>query len=171
MTLISTLPSRDGLTNNFVQFLKSNNNIVSGRGSKEEKKVKHHLTERLERFGVLAVADVQIIPADRIFLSDRYAIKLNLADEHANNFVLLRGMFEFSRPKAISFVGNAKDRTFQIEISESQRDYLISYLETILGWFIKEIQFKKTLSAIIKFEENVKRQQAILYGNAMSCFS
>lgn len=171
MTLISTLPSRDGVTNNFVRFLKLNNNFVPLQGNTEEKKVKTELSERLHAFRILTVADFKIIPADKILQSKRYEIKLKLTAEYSNSFVLLRGLLEFSRPKAIRLVANTNERTFQFEISESQRDYFNSYLETIVGWLIKEIKFKETLRVIINFEEKVRKQQAVLYANAMACFT
>ena len=162
MTLVTTPPIRERLNNNFVNLFK-----VSARrhddGSSSQKLTP--AIERLVKNELLAIKSLSVAKADAIFLLDRYDITFTLSNKFSGHFVLLRGLLEFSRPKSIRITSSSIDKSFHVEFSENDADRIVTYLETILKWLVKEINFKVSLRTIINFQEKMKREQSILYAN------
>ena len=103
------------------------------------------------------------IPAGKIFQSDRAIVKFRLSGIYHNHFVLFRGLLEFSRPKGISVSFNNSERTFEFFVGIDQAAAVTEYLDLNLKLLIKEIKFKKSLKAVLRFEESVRVEQSRLY--------
>lgn len=162
MTLVTTPSIKESLNYNFVNLFKTSRKLVKAVDLPQKANT---AIDNLIKNEIISVKTLTTSSADEIFLLDRYAITFKLSDKFANHFVLLRGLLEFSRPKTIEITTNATDKTFHVELSETQADHFVTHLDTILGWLIKEIKFKESLRALITFEKKVKREQAILYAN------
>src|SRR5688572_7296272 len=172
MTLATTRPEQERQNYNFLAVF---NNAKKSSAAVEvapdiirENTVQNRLANILAHSQALSIVSFKVIPAGKLFVSNKYLITVKLTEQFASNFVLLRGLLEFSRPKDIIISSQAKDQTFEIEVLETQANYLLSYIETIIGWLIKEIKFKSALKAIISFENRVKQEQAILYSSMRS---
>ena len=100
---------------------------------------------------------------NRLVLNDPSIVTFGLQEAYKNSFVLLRGLLEFSRPRGVQVFANAIDRTFQVRISAGQAGAVTTYLDTIFGWLLREIRFKTSLKAVIRFEDRVRQLQASLY--------
>lgn len=162
MTLVTTPSIKERLNYNFVNLFKTSRKLVRAIDLPQKR---NSSIDRLIKNEIISIKSLTTVPADGIFLLDRYAITFRLTDKFANHFVLLRGLLEFSRPKTIKITSNAIDKTFHVELSETQANHFVNYLDMKLGWLMKEIKFKESLRALIIFEKKVKREQAILYAN------
>jgi hypothetical protein len=120
----------------------------------------------LDWFGkssILESVAFKSIPAGKIFQSDRAIIKFRLSGIYHEHFVLFRGLLEFSRPKRIAISVNNSERTFEVFVGTDQASAVVEYLDLILKLLTQEIKFKKSLKAILRFEESVRVEQARLY--------
>ena len=169
MTLATTRPEQERHDYNFLAVFNNAKRapltIEEAPLIIKESNFEDQLANILSKSQILSIASVTVVPAGKLFVSSKYRLKVKLTEEFASNFVLVRGLLEFSRPKNIIISSVVKDQTFEIEILETHADSLIAYIETILGWVLNEIKFKKALKAIIKFESRVKQDQAILYSS------
>ena len=104
-------------------------------------------------------------PVNRNLPTDSTIIKFELSNDYREYFVLLRGLLEFSRPKEIMISVNSSEKTFEVYVSASQHEAVIAYLEIILEFFLKEINFKKLLKSVLQFEHTLKQRQAVLYSS------
>jgi hypothetical protein len=102
------------------------------------------------------------IAAGKIFQSDRAIVKFKLSGIYHNHFVLFRGLLEFSRPKWIVSFNNS-ERTFEFFVGMDQANAVTEYLDLILKLLVNEINFKKYLKSILRFEESVRVEQSRLY--------
>lgn len=116
-----------------------------------------------EKSSILEPVEFKSIPAGKIFQSDRAIIKFKLSGIYHDYFVLFRGLLEFSRPIRISVSINSSERTFELFVGTDQATAVTEYLELILKLLVQEIKFKKSLKAILRFEESVRVEQARLY--------
>ena len=116
-----------------------------------------------EKSSMLEPVAFKSIPAGKIFQSDRAIVKFKLSGIYHDHFVLFRGLLEFSRPKWISVSFNNSERTFELFVGIDQATAVTEYLDLILKLLIKEIKFKKSLKAILRFEESVRVEQSRLY--------
>jgi hypothetical protein len=161
MTLVTTPSIRERLNNNFVNFFK----VATWRDEASSPQRLTPAIERLVKNEILAIKSLSVSKADAIFIVDRYDITFTLSNKFAEHFVLLRGLLEFSRPKTIRIISNRTDNTFHVLLSEEDDDHFVAHLEKILSWLVREINFKKSLKAMVNFEKKVKREQEILYAN------
>jgi hypothetical protein len=174
MTLATTRPERERQNYNFLAVFnnakKSSTEVEVAPEIIQENTVENRLASILAHSQTLSIVSFKVIPAGKLFVSNKYLITVKLTEQFATNFVVLRGLLEFSRPKNITMSSRTKDQTFEIELLETHADHFLTYIQTILGWLINEIKFKQALKAIIKFENRVKQEQAILYSNMRSSY-
>lgn len=167
MTLATTRPEQERQNYNFLAVFnnekKSSAEVELAPEVIQENNVETRLINIIARTHAISIVSFKAIPAGKLFVSSKYNIVVKLTAPFANNFVLLRGLLEFSRPKNIRIASCLNNQTFEIEVLETQVDQLLSYIETILGWLVNELKFKETLKTIIKFESRVKQEQTILY--------
>ena len=116
-----------------------------------------------DKSAVLEPVTFKSIPAGKIFQSDCAIVKFKLSGIYHNHFVLFRGLLEFSRPKWISFSFNNSERTFEFFVRMDQATAVTEYLDLILKLLVNEINFKKSLKSILRFEEFVRVEQSSLY--------
>jgi hypothetical protein len=157
MTLVTTPSIRERLNHDLINIYRTSRSTVYF--SKKE----NDAIDRLTKNKILTVSSIKFTPAGGILFTDHYAISFSLTDKLASHFVLLRGLLEFSRPKTMKVTADSTDKTFYTEFTESQVDDVVTYIETIAGWLVKEIRFKEALRSLIIFEKSVKRTYAELY--------
>jgi len=116
-----------------------------------------------EKSSILQPVEFKSIPAGKIFQSDRAIVKFRLSGIYHEHFVLFRGLLEFSRPKQIAILFDHSERTFELFVGTDQAPAVTEYLDLMLRLLIQEIKFKKSLKAILRFEESVRTEQSRLY--------
>ena len=116
-----------------------------------------------EKSSILQLVEVKSIPAGKIFQSDRAIVKFKLSGIYHDQFVLLRGLLAFSRPKRIAISFDNNERTFEVSVGTDQSAAVTEYLDLMLKLLIQEIKFKKSLKAILRFEESMRVEQSRLY--------
>lgn len=154
MTLVTTPSIRERLNHDIFDLFRTSSRKLS---TFDFSKKDNHAIDRLTKNKIISVSSVNFMHPDR------YEVGFTLTNKFASHFVLLRGLLEFSRPKTIKVTANRADQSFYTEFSESQADDVVSYIETITGWFVKETKFKEAVRALIIFEQKVKREHAMLY--------
>lgn len=138
--------------------------LFISKGQKRQQRTSGNLlTEWLERSPLLFPVQSFSLPAGNTFFPDQLLLKFRLREEYQHNFVLLRGLLEFSRPKKIVITANNSERTFEMWLTNDQAPDIIHYLEAIITRLLSEIKFKASLKMIIKYEERVRREQENLY--------
>ena len=166
MALATSLQEKERRDYNFITVFTNAPNVNVETQSIENHNIgeaSDRLLTRLNKTQVLSVIASKVVPAGALFVSNKYIVRVKLLPEFSKSFVLFRGLLEFSRPKSVTIVSYSKDEIFEIEILETQIEYILSYIETMVGWLIREIRFKEALGAIIRFEKRVKQEQASLY--------
>lgn len=126
-------------------------------------KSENSINEWFMQSSMLMPLEIKTITAGKICLSDVVIVRFALSDNYRNHFVLLRGLLEFSRPKNISVSANNSEKSFELYIVKDQTTTVISYVDTILQLLMKEIAFKKSLQAVLKFERSIRIEQSKLY--------
>jgi hypothetical protein len=125
--------------------------------------VDNSLQRWFERSNVIRSVTFKAIPAGEIFQADQVIVKFRLEDLYQDQFVLLRGLLEFSRPKEISISSNKGEKSFQFQIGRDKVLAISTYLDKIIDLFVKEIRFKESLKAVIRFEQATRVEQTRLY--------
>ena len=116
-----------------------------------------------DKSSMLEPVALKSIPTGKIFQSDRVIVKFKLSGIYDDHFVLFRGLLDFNRPKWISVSFNNSERTFELFVGIDQATVVTDYLDLVLTSLIKEINFKKSLKTILRFEESVRVEQSRLY--------
>src|SRR5690606_4572404 len=165
MNLLSKLPVGKGLDHNFTKFLKSAERIKSVSRRFKDKLAEAKINTAFENTGILKVTGFEVKADPQRSLSTRYIVNFQPNHEFVKHFILIRGLFEFSRPGSIKLVANIQTRSFDVEVSHLELEYFLSYVNIIADSFKKEMRFKNALRQVIAFEENIKKQQEHLYLN------
>ena len=126
-------------------------------------RVANPILDWFDKSGMLEPVAFKSISAGKIFQSDRVIVKFKLSGIYHDHFVLFRGLLEFSRPRWISVSFNNSERTFELFVGIDQAEAVTEYLDLNLKLLIKEIRFKKSLKAVLRFEESVRVEQSRLY--------
>ena len=163
MTQTAVLAGNDQRINFLNVFIRSKTtpDNVDDIASKEA--AVNPILDWFEKSSILEPVEFKSIPAGKIFQSDRAIVKFRLSGIYHEHFVLFRGLLEFSRPKQIAISFNNSERTFELFVGTDQASAVTEYLDLILKLLIQEIKFKKSLKAILRFEESVRVEQSRLY--------
>jgi hypothetical protein len=103
----------------------------------------------------------------RAFDNNQHDVIFNfvLAEKYANQFVLLRGLFEFHNIPLVSVYADRASQSFRVEIKGDNTERIVDYFNLIFTSLVKEINFKRILKGIIKLEQRIKREQDLAYGS------
>ena len=164
MTSTAVHAGNDQPINFFNLFISSKrpDNKTSGDYTRRDI-VDDSLQRWFERSNIIKPVTFKAIPAGEIFGADQVIVKFSLRDLYQDQFVLLRGLLEFSRPKEISISSNNSEKTFQLHIGKDKVSAITAYMERILDLLVKEIRFKESLKAVIRFEQATRLEQSRLY--------
>ena len=120
---------------------------------------------------IVTTLNYRLISAGKLFQHDRLVLKFGLTEQYTGNFVLLRGLIEFSRPKEISITSDRINKSFELELNTSETQIIQEYLEKIFKWLLKEIKFKAVLKEVIELQNRVRAEQDILYSKMKAVLS
>ena len=99
---------------------------------------------------------------DKVFQKERFNLKFTLTEKYNSYFPLLRGLFQFRKPPGLIISSDRFDKSFLIEFSSDNEEKSIVFFEIVFHWLSKEVRFKEVLREVIRFEQEVSREQAIL---------
>ena len=125
-------------------------------------KVRNDILNWFEKSPALIPLELTTVPAST-FSNDRVTIKFRMSDAYSEHFALFRGLLAFNHVKEISIASNTSERTFETNVDNDQATTVTAHLDTITDLLNKELNFKKSLRTLLKFEEAMKRQQSKLY--------
>lgn len=129
----------------------------------QKAKNRNPILKWFEKSTALVPLGLTMVPASSDLIKDRTIIKFKLSDAYRDQFALLRGLLAFHTVKEISVVSNPSERTFEAGVNKDQITTVITHLDTIINLLNKELSFKKSLKALLKFEEATKEKQSKLY--------
>jgi hypothetical protein len=115
-----------------------------------------------EQSGFVDVISLTVVPQGKLFYKERTILTFTLTEKYNTFFVLLRGLFGFKKPSGVTISSDRNDKSFAVEFQVSNKDEIIKYFETIFQWLSKEARFKEVLREVIRFEQKVNREQALL---------
>lgn len=116
-----------------------------------------------EKSEIVSLIDFRITQAETVFQADQLVVKFRLSNAYRNYFSLFRGLLEFSRPRGISIFSNSSKKTFELFLVRNQSAVFAGFLNIQQDSLINEIKFKKSLRAVLRFEEDYQKRQRILY--------
>ena len=165
MTSTVVLAGNDQRINFFDIFVSSKKADFKSRGVELTPNIEleNPLRNWFERSSFLIAVEFRTITAGEIFLTDQVIVKFRLASAYRDNFILLRGLLEFSRPKGINVSSNNSEKTFEVHVGKNEARAMTVYLNKILDLFLKELNFKRSLKAVLSFEQDVRAEQSRLY--------
>jgi len=100
-----------------------------------------------------------------LFFSDgRVHLTLSVSDKFKQDFILIRGLVEFHRPKHLLFSYDAKHRSVGIDITLNQFGQLRTFLSQVFEWVVKEKQFRYALKLAIEMENRYRLERDSIYG-------
>jgi hypothetical protein len=163
MTQATVLADNEQQINFLNLFIRSKTTPDNEDALAPKSTVLNPILDWFDKSAVLAPVTFKSIAAGKIFQSDRAIVKFKLSGIYHNHFVQFRGLLEFSRPKWISVSFNNSERTFEFFVGMDQANAVTEYLDLILKLLVNEINFKKYLKSILRFEESVRVEQSRLY--------
>lgn len=141
---------------------KFNLKLVRNDSNDAELNSKNSIVTWFERSEFVTDINVSIVPESRLFYKERVIVKFKLAEKYNSFFVLLKGLFGFRKPKGVSITVDRSDRSIIVELSSNNENETIAYFESTFKWLAKEARFKEVLKEVIRFEQKVNREQALL---------
>lgn len=95
--------------------------------------------------------------------NNRIRISFRISDDYKSDFVLLKGLIEFNRPKDLVFAYDREQRSITTDIREDQPDQLRLFLSSILAWLNQEKKFRHALRIALEFESRYKFERDSVY--------
>jgi hypothetical protein len=124
--------------------------------------------EKIEKLGQTITIDNalfgNVIP---FFYNDRIRLTFFISEKYKARFALVRGIVEFNRTKAFSFLYNKTEKMVECDISIDELASLQKFLQRVLQWTEQEVAFKKMLKHVIDFENQSKKVSERVYGQWM----
>jgi len=93
----------------------------------------------------------------------RIRTSFKIHDEFESDFILIKGLMEFYRPKEFIFSYDRKERSIGIDIKDDQLEQLSVFLSRIVHWTNQEKRFRHALKVAIEFENRYKLERENLY--------
>jgi len=102
----------------------------------------------------------EVVP---FYYNGRIRISFSTADTYKRNFILIKGLIEFHRPKWLGFNYDKKQHGIETDIPAAQLDELATFVTMVTMWLKKEIQFQYALKRAIVFEKRYKLEGNGIY--------
>jgi len=97
------------------------------------------------------------------YYHNRLRLSLTLSEQHKYDFVLIKGLIEFHRPRNLNFFYDRKNSSFETDIYEHETTELRSFLGNVAEWLKKEKQFKLALKMILDLERRYRLERDSVY--------
>jgi len=94
---------------------------------------------------------------------ERIRASFRIHNEFKPDFILIKGLMEFYRPKEFIFSYDRTERSIGIDIKGDQLEQLSAFLSRIFHWTKQEKQFRHALKLTIEFENRYKLEGESLY--------
>ena len=88
-------------------------------------------------------------------------------EDYIPRFALVRGLLEFNRGAAFSFVYNKASASFDVEVRTADVAALLDLLAIVNSQLERELTFKSALREVIAFEKEYRIRKAKVYGGLM----
>ena len=126
-------------------------------------------SENLSNHSLINVTDSSVIEnilfskTSPLFYKTRAYFSFSLSEEFKKNFVMIRGLIEFHRPRNFSFEYNSAQKAIETDIEVNHLEDLRVFLHDVSIWLVQEIKFKETLKIILDFEHRYKVARSEVY--------
>ena len=97
------------------------------------------------------------------YYKNRARLQFNVTNEFLSQFVLIRGLIEFIRPKHLRFTFTPDRKSMEIDLEVSEFDELNLLFRRVYSELRKEIRFKAALKRAIAFDQAYQRERAEIY--------
>lgn len=97
------------------------------------------------------------------YYNTRIRLSFSVSETYKSQYVLIRGMIEFHRPKHFVFSYNKEQRLIEIDINVNELGELELFLSKVLVWLKKENQFRFALKIALEFETRYKLENERVY--------
>lgn len=142
--------------------------IIIRRNPEASEQNSSSLFQWFAQSGFVTNLDFSSIPADKVFQKERFTLKFTLAGKFSAYFALLRGLLEFRKPSGLIISADRSDKSFAVEFTADSEEKSIAFFETIFQWLSKEIRFKEVLKEVIRFDQKIKGERALLASSLYS---
>lgn len=98
-----------------------------------------------------------------LFYNGRIRLSFRIADEYKTDYILIKGLLEFHRPKDFLFTYYREQRSAVVDINANRLDHLQVFLSEIFKWVRQEKQFRHALKIVLEFEGRYKSERESVY--------
>lgn len=98
------------------------------------------------------------------YYHDRLRLSLEVRDEYKADFILIRGLIEFQRPRELAFTYDLKRKLVNIDTDATHSDRLQTFLEAVFASLRYERQFRIALKIVLDFEKRYELERESIYG-------
>jgi hypothetical protein len=101
------------------------------------------------------------------YYNDRARLQFNVTDEFFTQFILIKGLIEFSRPNTLKFKFTLDQKAIETDLPVNQFGELANLFLNIDKELNKEIRFKAALKRAIQFEQRYNQERAEVYSSVL----
>lgn len=133
-----------------------------------KKRINKSALTRFTTEGKQGLHQFDVLNRDSIAIAHRNEdtrISFQLSGLNNQQFTLLKGMLEFSKPSGIRVYSNRDEHAFLLNFPGKQPEEAVAYLSAVLRSFEKEIRFRSLLREIIRVEQQMNITRSLLYRN------
>lgn len=102
------------------------------------------------------------IPSGESFQREHIVLKFSLSEKYQREFSLLKGLFSFGKHQGFKVEADSSEKFFMVSILPEKEESSIEYFQRIFQWLVREVKFKKVIREIVRFEQKVQHEQALL---------
>jgi len=103
------------------------------------------------------------IPSEESFQREHIVLRFSLSEKYQKEFSLLKGLFSFGKHHGINVQANSAEKFFTVSILPESEASSIEYFQQIFQWLEKEVKFRKVIREVVRFEQKVQQEQALLF--------
>ena len=98
-----------------------------------------------------------------LYYKTRIHLQFSISERYRSQYVMIKGLIEFHRPKRFSFNYSAPPRVIEIDVDVKQLDELTLFLARVLVWLQRENQFRLALKIALEFESRYRLERDSVY--------
>lgn len=95
--------------------------------------------------------------------NNRLRVAFMIGEGYRGDFVMIRGLLEFHRPKDFSIIYDRQARSITIDAAQSRIEALQEFLEFVQHSLDKEKRFRHALKIAIEFESRYRAERESIY--------
>jgi hypothetical protein len=144
-----------------IKNVKAHNTTLFRRDDNPEEPPRS-LTSWLMASEVITGLSIPSIPSGESFLREDVVIRFSMNEKYRREFGLLKGLFSLGKYPGINVQADSSEKFFTVSLLKEREENSIEYFQQIFQWLVKEVKFKKVIREVVRFEQKIRQEQAML---------